>query len=273
MATLRDIRSKLKSVENIKKITQAMEMVAASRLKRAQAKAEHSRPYTTKLKEILDNIILEGADLNHPLIKKREKKKIGLIILAGDKGLCGGYNNSIFAKAESFLINQKAELILAGRKTIEYFSSHPVKKKIPEWGGKITLKQIKALSEEITSWYLSKEVDEIWIIYSHYVSVMTRDIRAEKLLNIETQAEKTEKKINYIFEPDPEKILTDLLPRYLMTKLQNAFNESYASELAARILSMRTATKNAEELIEKLTLTRNKVRQASITNEMIEITR
>lgn len=277
MGALREIRKKLRSIENIKKITQAMEMVAASRLRRAQAKAEKARPYASKLKNILDALVLIGDDLKHPLITKRAVKKVGLVIVSADRGLCGGYNNAIFLAAEKFLKDipaKSVELILIGRKSIDHFSNKKwnVRKKIKEWGGKISFPEIKALSEELISVFLNGELDEIWIDYTQYVTLSSRKVLIEKFLNIDKpKPEKTAAPLNYILEPNASDIFADILPRYCITRVQMALDESYASELAARVLSMRAATKNAEEMMEKLTLKRNKMRQTGITREMIEI--
>ncbi len=278
MATIREIRRKLQSVHNIQKITQAMEMVAASRLRRAQAKAEMSRPYAIKLRAILDNIMSTSDELTHPLINKREVKKIGLVIIAGDRGLCGAYNQTVFSTAEKMLKNyhpKQIELILVGRKTIEYFSGKKwqIGETIPEWGGKITYPQIEAFTYHLINQYLGANLDEIWLIYTHYMSIVSRKIMIEKLLNIDhSKSESNRKVTNYIFEPNASEIFAEILPHYCITKVQSALNEAYASELGARIFSMRAATKNAKEMIEKLTLVRNKVRQTGITRELIEVT-
>lgn len=277
MGTLREIRNKLRSVGNIKKITQAMEMVAASRLRKAQAKAEKARPYAAKLKEVLERIAVLGDDLKHPLINKRPVKTIGLIVIASDKGLCGSYNNNIFNAAHRFIkanASKPIELILFGKKAISHFSGKflKIRKQFPEWGGKITFSEIKAFTQELINWYLTNQLDEIWIIYTHYQTITRRSVQLEKFLNIDKPIVEKKTTANYILEPNAAHIFQEILPRYLLTKIQTALDEAYASELAARILSMRSATKNAEEMIEKLTLTRNKVRQTSITREMIEIT-
>lgn len=276
MATLRDIRRKIQSVSNIQKITQAMELVAASRLRKAQAKVESSRPYASKLKEILDRLILASEELQHPLISTRPVKKTGLVIIAGDRGLCGGYNQSLFNQAEKFLQKydtDQVELIPVGRKAVDYFSSKPwmISSQLQDWGGKITYRQIEEFTRNLMNLYLQGSLDEIWLIYTHFVNTAAREIREVKFLNIDTTISTPTKQV-YLFEPDVETILDELLPRYCITTIQSALNDAYASELAARISSMRAATKNAEEMIEKLTLVRNKVRQSGITRELIEIT-
>lgn len=276
MATLRDLRRKIQSVGNIQKITQAMELVAASRLRKAQLKAESSRPYALKLKEILDRVSGASDALKHPLIISRAVKKTGLVVIAADRGLCGGYNQSVFNQADKFLKKYSAgniEIIPVGRKTVEHFESKKWKIEAPlhEWGGKISYAQIEAFTKTLMDLYVSGKLDEIWILYTHFINIGAREVRLEKFLNIETTPS-PQFAGSYIYEPSISAIFAEILPRYCITKIQTAFNDAYAAELAARIFSMRAATKNAEEMIEALTLARNKVRQSGITRELIEIT-
>jgi len=277
MATLRDIRKRIRSVENIKQITRAMEMVAAARLRKAQAKAEQAQPYAAKMRQILENLATASSEFTHPLYQQREVNKTGLVVIAADRGLCGSYNTNIFQVADRFLRQtgqDKVELIVVGRKAVEYYRRRKwtIKKRVPEWGGKITFLQIKNLTNELVQWFLNEELDEIWLAYTHFISIPSRKVVLEKFLNIEKP--KTEQKIttDYIFEPNPVEIYAEILPRYCVTKIQTVLAEAFASELAARMISMGAATKNAEEMIENLTLVRNKVRQAAITKEMLEIT-
>jgi F-type H+-transporting ATPase subunit gamma len=278
MVTLREIRQKLHSVENIQKITQAMELVAASRLRRSQTKTENARPYLQELKAILNQLLLASTDLDHPLIQDRGKNKIGVVVVAGDKGLCGGYNHSVFSTAEKFLKNHhtnQVELILVGQKTINHFTNKKwnVRQTLEDWGGKITFEGVKSLTYDLINAFLNKELDEIWIVYTNFQNLTTRKVVVEKFLNIDIP-QPTEKNdvLDYIFEPTEQEIFAEILPRYCISKLQLVLNEAFTSELAARILAMRAATKNADEMIEDLTLIRNKVRQTGITRELIEIT-
>lgn len=273
MTNLRDIRQRLRSVENVKKITDAMERVAAALLRRAQAKAEQSRPYVLKMKEMLEH--LASSDASHPLFTQREVKKTALIVISSDKGLTGAYNSNIFSEADKFLKKYQSnqlDLILFGRKAIDYYKSKPwptVYKRM-EWGGKIELEEITQFSKDQVEAFLSGKYDEIWMIYTHYISIMRKKVTLEKFLNIgKLQTEK--KTVNYIFEPEPEEIYAELLPRYCLTRFQTALNEAYASELASRIVAMQTASKNSENMIESLTLLKNRLRQESITKEIIEI--
>ncbi|WP_059359883.1 ATP synthase F1 subunit gamma [Parachlamydia acanthamoebae] len=277
MTSLRDIRKRLHSVENIRQMTEAMEMVAASQLRRAKAKAEQARPYALTMKHILENLSTSVNELN-PFFIQREVKKTAVVVIAGDRGLCGSYNTSVFTAAERFLSKYRhdnVELILMGSKTVEFFKRKPwaIREEIVDWGGKLTLDQVKKLSNELVHWFETEVFDEVWVIYTHYVHLALREIKVEKFLNIQPPAMlKGLHPLDYIFEPSSEVLLAEIMPRYCLTIISSALNEAYAAELSARIFSMRTAVKNAEEMIEKLTLERNKVRQTGITTEMLEIT-
>lgn len=275
MATLREIRTRLRSVENIKQITKAMEMVAAARLKRAQARAEQSRPYISKMKSILESLASSSSDGKHPFMQSRIIKKTGLFVVTADRGLCGSYNTNILSAADKFLKNHtrdSVDLILMGRKAIDHYRQGPwkIRHKVFEDGEKQDVSQVRAFAHQLGNWFIDGELDDIWIIYTHFINIMSRKVIIEKFLNIREPA-KNKPALNYIYEPSTEAVFDEILPRFLVGKLHTAFDEAYASELAARIVSMRTATKNAEEMIYNLTLTRNKVRQAGITKEMLEI--
>ena len=277
MSNLKDIRNHLRSIENIKKITDAMERVAAARLKRAQAKAEQSRPYFKKMKEILEK--LSASDIQNPLFTPHaEKKKTALIVISADKGLSGSYNSNILNTADKFAKKfepQQLDLLLFGKKAIEHFKGKPwptIFQRI-DWAGKISLHEIQLFTHDVIGRFLNSTYDEVWLIYTHYINVMNRDVILEKFLNIERPKKKDDEIfLSYVFEPDPTTIINEILPRYCITRIQTALNEAYASELASRIVAMQTASNNSENLIEELTLKRNKIRQEGITKEIIEIT-
>jgi F-type H+-transporting ATPase subunit gamma len=273
MTTLRDIRRRLQSVENVKKITDAMERVAAARLKKAQSKAESSRPFAKKLTEILHN--LSSSNISFPFFEKRKVTKTGIAIFAADRGLSGSYNAALLSKADEFLQkydHSNAELFLVGRKAIDHYkrSGWTIRYQKADWGGKITLPEVQELTDLLVKSFLSHELDEIWLVYTHYITIFSRKVVLEKFLSIE-KTKSDNRNGNYIYEPNEEEILNAILPRYCLIKIQGAFQEAYASELSARIIAMRMASKNSSDMIQRLTLVRNKVRQASITKEMIEI--
>lgn len=274
MSTLREIRRRLRSVENVKKITDAMERVAAVHLRKAQAKAEQSLPYITKMKEVIEN--LASTEYSHPLFEERKVKKTGLVIVSADRGLSGSYNTNILSEADHFLKNyqtNQVELILFGRKAVDHYKrkNWKVRSQFTNWGGKISFHEIQVFSNQLVNWFLSGEYDEVWLIYTHYISVMNRKVLCEKFLNIGRPKSERRAVVNYIFEPNPAEIFSEILPRYCVTRIQTVLYEAYASELAARIMAMRAASQNSEEMIGRLTVIRNKMRQEGITKEMIEI--
>lgn len=277
MSNLRDIRRRLRSTENIKKITDAMERVAAARLRRAQMLAEQSRPYSASMKKIIEKLAAT-PEISHPLFVQRPIRKTGLIIVSSDKGLSGSYNANIFNAADRFLKDYHPEnlsLLLFGKKAVEHYRrlNWPIDCQYAGWTGKITLEEISNFANQVVHDYLSEKYDEIWLIYTHFISIANCKIVIDKFLNIqESPAEQPSKPSNsYIYEPSPAEILTQILPRYYLTRIQEALQEAYASELGSRIMAMQMASKNSEKVMHTLTLIRNKVRQESITREMIEI--
>lgn len=276
MSTLREIRSRLKSVENVKKITDAMERVAGARLRRAQASLENARPYANRLREMVADLAA-SSDFSHPLFEKRAVKKSALIIVSADKGLSGSYNAKVIDAADQFLKNytkDSIDLYLFGKKAIDHFQRREwnLVSKITNWGNRITLDEIIDFSNRCVEGYTNGEYDEIWLIYTNYISVATRHIVVSKFLNLETsQSDDSIKVPDYIFEPSANEILAKLLPMYCSASLRLALYEAYASELGARIMAMQMASKNSEEVMETLTMVRNKMRQEGITREMIEI--
>ena len=279
MPSLRDIKRRIRSVEGTQQITKAMEMVAAAKLRKAQSKVESSRPYSAKMQSMLDNLTKAAASIVRPLFEKREVKKIALVIISSDRGLCGSYNGNIIRAADELLKKYEREkviLVTIGKKGYIYYLKRPweIRLKYLDLGGNLILSQVKSITSDLVNLFLSREVDEIYLLYTKFLSPMTYRVTLEKFLNIESQVEGEEKKayLEFIFEPSAEKIFSSLLPNYCMTKVQMALAESFASEHGSRMISMGAATKNAEEMIEHLTLVRNKLRQASITKEMLEIT-
>lgn len=279
MPSLRDIRRRIKSVQGTQQITKAMEMVAAAKLRKAQSRVESSRPYASKMQSMLNNLTKAASSFVHPLFEKREVKKVALVIISSDRGLCGSYNSNIFRAADEFLKKyerEKVVLATIGKKGHIHYSKRPweIRLKYLGLGGNLVLSQVKRITNDLVNLYLFGEVDEIYFLYTKFLSAMTHRVTLEKFLSIESEQEREEKRayLEFIFEPNAEKIFSSLLPNYCMTKVQMALAESFASEHGSRMISMGAANKNAEDMIEHLTLVRNKLRQASITKEMLEIT-
>jgi len=277
MATLRDVKRRIRSVQNTRQITKAMEMVSAAKLRRAQARVEKARPYADKMQLILDNLSAASGAVAHPFFEKREVKKTTLVLVTSDRGLCGSFNNNLIRRGESFLSEydlEAVELVCVGKKGFNYYGKrqYPIVFSIDDFGGNLDLAKVRRLSHELTSRFLSGTTDEVHLLFARFISTTRQRITLEKFLNIEQEKQDTAAgRLDYIFEPDPESIYDDLMPRYAMMKIQMALAESFASEHAARMVAMGGATRNAEEMVDHLILVRNKARQASITKELLDI--
>ncbi|MGB2698277.1 MAG: ATP synthase F1 subunit gamma [Candidatus Zixiibacteriota bacterium] len=277
MQALREIRRRIRSVQNTQQITKAMEMVAAAKLRKAEAKARSARPYAQKLEKMLENLSLASGLVTHPLFEKRENvKKRALLLVTSDRGLCGSYNTNILRRTEVFLRDfgpGKVELLVVGKKAYRYFLKQgwEIRYKYLDLDGKFDLSQVRVINRDLTELFVKREVDEVFLLYTKFINPISYKLVLEKFLNIEPREKAERVEIDYIFEPNSEKIFNALLPRYCMNVIQKVLLESFASEQGSRMTAMRAATENAEEMIENLTLIRNKVRQATITREMLEI--
>ena len=274
MVALNNIRSRLKAVDNIKKITTSMEMVASARLRKAQERARKAQFYVAKLRGILERLEDSSTDYKHPLFEKRIGKKIGVVIVGSDRGLCGAYNTRVFDAADAFL-KPGMELILVGRKAVQNYQRQPwkIRRQWNGWSGKAHFSQVREFTDHLLQDFLKKELDEIWLVYTQFHNLMRRDVVVEKFLPLgKPDAQKTSTPLNYILEPDLDEIYEQIVVRYCATQIETMLDQSHASELAARIFAMKAASKNAEEMHESLTLERNKVRQSNITRELLEIT-
>jgi F-type H+-transporting ATPase subunit gamma len=277
MGTLRDIKRRIRSVKNTRQITRAMEMVSAAKLRRAQNRVEKSRPYAEKMQLILDNLSAASGEVAHPFFAKREVKKTTLVLVASDRGFCGSFNHNLIRRAESFMSDydrQAIDLVCVGKKGFNYFKNRRweiIFSQI-DYGGNPDLAKVRQLSSELTRRFLARETDEVHLLFTRFVSTTRYKITLERFLNIEQGAEEfAGGGKDYIFEPAPEAIYDDLMPRYAMTKIQTALADSFASEHAARMVAMSAATKNAGEMIDHLIMVRNKARQAAITKELLDI--
>jgi len=292
MATLLDFRRRIRSVKSSQQITRAMKFVAAARLRRAQEAALAARPYAQELARLLRSVMSRIQDVHHPLIEKREQKNVLAIVLSGERGLAGAFNADILRKASEFFRanrGKKVVTIPVGKK-----GRDALKKAGFQFAGefvnvlaRVEFKTAKEIAHLATELYAKGEVDAVYIIFSEFKSVMTANLVVEKLLPIEklvetpsraqvdqggqNQGEQDSGQIDYIYEQPPEQLLSKLLPKYVQTQVLRAMLESSAAEYAARMTAMEAATKNAGEVIEALTLHMNKVRQAAITTEIIEI--
>jgi F-type H+-transporting ATPase subunit gamma len=287
MPTLLDFRRRIRSVKNSQQITRAMKFVAAARLRRAQEAALAARPYARELARLLRSIMARIQEPQHPLLERRPEQNVLAIVLSGERGLAGAFNTNILRKANEFFranSGKKIVTIPVGKK-----GRDSLKKAGFIFAGEYinvlarvefkTAREIAALATEL---YAKRQVDSVYIIFSEFKSVVAPNLTVDKLLPIEgireekedgqgKSAEKAETQVDYIYEQPAERLLDKLLPRYVETQILRAMLESSASEYAARMTAMESATKNAGDVIEALTLHMNKVRQAAITKEIIEI--
>lgn len=276
MPSLRDIRRRIRSVESTKQITKAMELVAAARLRRAQTRVESARPYGLKMQQMLESLAGAAAGLKHPLFEERQVKSTLLVVVSADRGLCGSYNSNILRTANRYLAEMPRDSVrlgLIGKKSVSFFKKkpYPIAFKIEQTGGKADLALVRNLANDITAMFQSGEVDEVKLLYTKFISISSSKVMVERFLPIEKPGDGGGSNIDYIFEPDAGRIFGDLVPRYCLTKILMALLEAFASEFGQRMMAMGNATRNADEMIENLTLVRNKARQATITKELLDI--
>lgn len=275
MASARDIRRRIKSVKNIQQITKAMKMVAAARLRKAQEKAIASKPYTDKIREVLHSVAANARDASHPLLEQREVKQVAYLVLGPDKGLAGAYASNLIKEVlPKVRENAQAKLITVGRKARDYFKrrSYAIDGEYTGFSEKPSYQDAVMLAQLMADKFASAEYDEIYLTYTHFYSPINQKPTTIKLLPVAGMGDGEEvPQTEYIFEPSANEVLNLLLPRYLETVIYGALLQSAASELGARMTAMGSATDNAQELISKLTLNYNKVRQATITREISEI--
>ena len=278
-AGVREFKRRIRSVKSTQQITKAMKMVSAAKLRRAQEAAEASRPYTETLQGTLARLVGLSSDVEHPLLAKRpEVTKVGYIVVTADKGLCGGFNTNIIRAALDSLAadERKPEkgIIAVGRKARDFFRKRGgLEAEFVNLGDKVSYADAREIAQYIMNAYENEEFDEIYVVYARFVNAIRQVPTVEKILPIEPPEEKStsEIKVEYIYEPSAEEILLNLLPRYVGSLIYHALLESKASEHGARMTAMGNASENAGEIIDNLTLKMNKVRQAAITDEILDI--
>ncbi len=281
MLGTKEIKRRIRSVISIQQITRAMQMIAVSRLKKAEDRLRSARPFAEKIQEFMETLAPSLTSIRHPLLVKREVKNIGLVLITSDKGLCGGYNANVLSHAREFIekhSDKTIRLILVGRKGFDSYrrKSFPIDYKLLQISKEITLQEVREITGVIVKGFRRRtRYDEVDLIYTRYQSAMNTTPMTLKLLPLErSEVLKTGGAAmgEPLFEPEPEEIMARLLPRYLEAQIYSGLVESVASEQGARMVSMKSATENAEEMISSLTLTYNKARQASITKELLEVT-
>jgi F-type H+-transporting ATPase subunit gamma len=277
MSNLRTLRRRIRSVRNMQKIFKAMEMVAAAKLRRAQLRALAARPYSVKISEMLASIARAASDIDHPLFKPREVKTTALVLVTSDSGLAGAYNTNLIRAAEQRLRAAPAgsiQLVLVGRKGRDYFRrrKYPILAIHTPLPGEASLEYARTLTEDLIGRYLSGEVDKVEVMFTQFISALRRKILVEPFVPIVAEnADPNAASGATIFEPDAESILAELLPRYASAKMFASMADALASEQGARMIAMGAARKNAGELGDLYVLQANRLRQASITKELLEI--
>jgi len=280
MATLRDIRRRIRSVESTQKITRAMKLVAAAKLRRAQERIMSARPYAIKMAELLSSLVRRAEGEAHPLLVRREAARKRLVIITADKGLCGAFNSNILRASLAFLREQGATsvtLVVVGKKARDFYRRRPyeIKSEMLGFFDRLAYSHAQELAGGLMQEYLAGEVDEVHLMYNEFRSVAVQRVKREQLLPIEPettgQGEGEAAAGDYIYEPSPEAILAALLPRHVTTQVYRALMESVAGEYGARMTAMEAATKNAKEMIGVLTIQYNKARQERITKELLDI--
>jgi F-type H+-transporting ATPase subunit gamma len=279
-AGVREFKRRIRSVANTQQITKAMKMVAAAKLRRAQEAAEASRPYTETLQGTLARLVAVSTEVEHPLLAKRDEvRKVGYIVVTADKGLCGGYNTNIIrATTDSIAADQRKPergIIAVGRKSRDFFRKRGgVDSEFVMLGDKINYADARAVAQYAMNAYENEELDEIYLVYAKFINVLRQVPTVVKILPIEPPEGSggvEEHSVEYIYEPSAESILLNLLPRYVGSQIYHAMLEGKASEFGARMTAMGNATENAGEIIDNLTLKMNKIRQAAITDEILDI--
>ena len=282
MADIRTIRRRIRSVENTAKITGAMEMIAASKLRRAQQRVFSGRPYSEKMLQVLANLAgqagqSEEIESLHPLLEKRDVANVLLLLVTPDRGLTGGLNANLNRRAARFVLEEKAptRVVTIGKKGRDFMVRHgqDVQATFMNMGDQFTVADILPVSHIITNDYTSGQVDRVYLIYAKFKSMLVQEPVLKQLLPIEAPAAtEPTSQVDYIYEPDSKAVLAQLLPRYVVMQLYQSMLEANASEHSARMVAMRNATDAASDMVQTLTLDLNKARQASITADLLDIT-
>ncbi|MBP6822769.1 MAG: ATP synthase F1 subunit gamma [Acidobacteria bacterium] len=289
MPSVQDLRRRVRAVKNMRQITKAMKMVSAARLRRATERVTAARPYTNKMLQILGDAARRSPDYRDPLLvghdreNESRKERVVLALVTADKGLCGGFNTNLTKAAQEFIrqnADKDVELVLIGRKGCDYFRRRPVTIRREYVGitgtGKVKVTDVVEIGQELVADYKSEEkpIDRVYLLYNEFKSALSQRPVVEQLLPIgrdEVEAGQSEVLIDYLYEQPPQVIYSELLPKLIENQIYHALLESVASELGARMTAMDSASKNASEVIDKLTLVMNRVRQAKITREIIEV--
>ncbi len=278
MANIREIRNRIRSVQNTAKVTRAMEMIAASKMRRSQQRLISGRPYSDTITEIIGHITAQSSDGGgdtHPLMITRDAKKIRVVHVTPDRGLCGGLVGNLNRSLSRFIGTQglPVDSVVIGRKGRDFASRSniEIRSSFTDIGDTPSLSDTKEIADIIISDYENGEVDEVYISYSKFISTVVQQPTIKKILPVEAADIEPNSKGGYIYEPNPAEILDSLLPKFVQVQIYHSILESIGSEHSARMVAMSSATDSAKEMIQGLILLMNKVRQASITTELLDI--
>ena len=275
MASMRDISRRIKSIKSTQQITKAMKMIAASKLRRAQEGVTAARPYARKIQEVLGRLASNSSEYAHPLLADREIKKVGLVVITGDRGMCGGYNANIIKLSELARAgtDKPVAYVAVGRKGRDYFRrrDREIVEEYINVGANPTFSQAQELAKRLMALYTEGVFDEVHLLYTEFKSAMSQKPVDMKLLPIQPVAGEETKETEYIYEPSEEGVMDVLLPSYVETVVYRALLEAKASEHGSTMTAMSSATDNATDIIARLTLILNRARQAAITKEISEI--
>jgi len=275
MANLKDIRDRIKSVKSIQKVTKAMKMVAAAKMRRAQERMEQSRPYSNSIKEVIEHLLPDLDPEMLPLLDVRKIKRKAYVVVSADRGLAGAFNTNILKLAQKEIDQfgrENVDLFCIGKKSRDHFKrrEYNIIESHVEFWAEMNFENAMMIGRSVIDHFTSGRVDEIHVLYNYFINVGQQEVKSETLLPL--LFDNVEKKThNRLYEPSKEELVKSLIPRHLNVQMWKYLLESYASEQAARMLSMENATSNAQDMIKDLTLQFNKARQAAITTEMLEI--
>ena len=278
MANLKDIRDRIKSVKSIEQVTNAMKMVAAAKMRRAQENMEKARPYSSRLAEMLESLIPEIDRSLMPELNVRPVERTMFMVITADRGMAGAFNHNVLREAHQGIDavgKENADIYCIGKKACGYFKNrnYPIALEVKEFWNALSYEHAMKIGAEIVSRYVEGQVDQVQVIYNRFVNVAHQEIRSETFLPMSYDPEKKDAsyRSERLFEPSKEAVVKSIIPRYLNTQIWQFLLESYASEQAARMVAMENATSNAQDMIKDLTLQFNKARQTAITTEMLEI--
>lgn len=271
-----DIRRRIRSTKNTQQITKAMKMVSAAKLRRAQERIFAARPYAAALREVLTSVATRVEDITHPLLQAHEtERNVLLVVVTADRGLCGAFNSNVLRAAMNAIHERGWESITVlpiGRKGMDFFKRRPFPvRHSAQLMQALSQEEAHVIATKLVEDFTSEKADAVYVVYNEYKSIISQIVRVERLLPIERAWDEQASAVDYLYEPGPMEILNELLPKHIESQLYRTLLESAAAEQGARMTAMEAATKNASDMISHLTLTYNRIRQAAITKEIIEI--